>query len=259
MARSPRRRTSLGHILHVRLPVIRGLIKRRLLVNFRVDPTVMRRFLPSQFEPKLHDGYAIAGICLIRLEQVRPAGIPSLFGISSENAAHRVAVTWRNSAGKQEQGVFIPRRDTGSVLNHAAGGRIFPGEHHLADFDVEDSGERIAFEMRSRDGTVRVTLQGRDCDSLPASSCFHSLADSSDFFEGGSLGYSVTRDPKRLDGLSLKTTEWRVRPLKVENVESSLFANTAVFPEGSVEFDHALIMRDIQHEWHQAEDMIAQS
>src|SRR6186713_1755384 len=113
----------------MRLPVINGLIRRRLLVNFRVDAEVMRRFLPTPFRPKLHQGYAIAGICLIRLEQIRPKWLPQYLGISSENAAHRIAVLWDEASGAEREGVFIPRRDTGSWMNHLAGGRLFPGEH----------------------------------------------------------------------------------------------------------------------------------
>ena len=37
----------------MRIPVIEGLIKRRLLINFRVDPVVMQKMLPSPFRPKL--------------------------------------------------------------------------------------------------------------------------------------------------------------------------------------------------------------
>lgn len=70
-----------------------------------------------------------------------------------------------------------------------------------------------------------------------------------------SVGYSVTSDPGRLDGLKLRTTEWRVEPLDVSNVQSSYFSNENKFPKGSVEFDHALIMRNIEHEWHSEEDL----
>lgn len=240
----------------MRLPAIRGLIKRRMLVNYRVEPAVMKRFLPPPFEPKLHRGYAVAGVCLIRLEQIRPAGFPRFLGISSENAAHRVAVTWTDTSGAPQEGVFIPRRDTGSLLNYLAGGRIFPGEHHLADFEVEDDNKQVNFSMRSRDGGVVVRLRGSDSDVLPSSSCFSSMAEASKFFEGGSLGFSVTRDAGRLDALRLCTSDWRVRPLNVEHVESSLFSDESVFPAGSVEFDHALMMRDIPHEWHQSDDML---
>jgi hypothetical protein len=59
--------------------------------------------------------------------------------------------------------------------------------------------------MQSRDSAVSVRVVGHDADSLPPSSCFTSLNDASAFFEGGSLGYSVTPDGQRLDGLLLRT------------------------------------------------------
>jgi hypothetical protein len=88
------------------------------------------------------------------------------------------------------------------------------------------------------------------------SSCFESLAESSAYFESGSVGYSVTRDCCRLDGIRLQTDEWKVRPLAVEHVESSFFSDETVFPAGSVTFDHALIMRDLCHQWHGESDML---
>jgi hypothetical protein len=78
----------------------------------------MKRALPAPFRPKLHRGYAIAGICLIRLERIRPVVFPSFCGISSENAAHRMAVLWDEPSGGSREGVFIPRRDTDSGTLH---------------------------------------------------------------------------------------------------------------------------------------------
>jgi uncharacterized protein YqjF (DUF2071 family) len=223
-----------------------------------VDAEVTRRFLPAPFRPKLHNGYAVAGICLIRLEQIRPRWLPSFFGMASENAAHRIAVLWDDDAGRESEGVFIPRRDTGSLLNHLAGGRLFPGEHHLADFHVTDDGSRVTMAIRARDERMAVDLRAQQSESLPSSSCFASLQESSAFFAGGSVGYSVTHDHARLDGIRLHTHDWRVHPLAVERVHSTFFADASVFPAGSVAFDHALIMRDIGHEWHEVTDMFTE-
>jgi hypothetical protein len=238
----------------MRIPVIKGRIKRRVLVNFRASPGVVQRILPAPFRPKLHDGHAIVGVCLIRLEQIRPIGVPGFLGISSENAAHRIAVEW-NENGMTREGVFIPRRDTGSVLNRLAGGRLFPGEHHAAEFQVVDDGKSIDFHMQSRDGEVEVRVTGKDGTALPTTSCFKSVRDASAYFEGGSLGYSVTREEGRLDGLTLRTLEWRVAALEVSKVHSSFFADEERFPAGSIKFDHALIMRDLAREWHKADDL----
>ena len=226
-----------------------------MLVNFRVEPEVMRRLLPNRFRPKLHKDYAVAGICLIRLEHIRPKLLPPIAGLSSENAAHRVAVLWEDENRRLQEGVFIPRRDTDSLMNHWAGGRIFPGEHHRASFTTHQSESEISLEMKSEDERVAVRIAGSITDKLPGSSIFSSLAEASSFFEKGSLGYSVTSSSNRLDGLKLETKQWRVEALDVCDVSSSYFGNESLFPRGSVAFDHALIMRNIEHEWHSAPDL----
>jgi hypothetical protein len=109
--------------------------------------------------------------------------------------------------------------------------------------------------MKSQDGNVAVRISGSITENLPETSIFSSLSEASSFFEKGSLGYSVTGDANRLDGLTLETKQWRVEALNVKEVSSSYFANESLFPRGSVEFDHALIMRDIEHEWHSAPDL----
>ncbi len=232
----------------MQLPKVHGVIGRRLLVNFRVEPDVIQRQLPSPFRPKLHDGHAVAGICLIRLENIRPKRFPRILGLSSENAAHRIAVVWDDDEGPHE-GVCIPRRDTGSLINHLAGGRLFPGEHQRATFRVEDSDERIAIEMTSADGQVRLDVAGRVAAEMPTTSIFRTISDASSFFEPGAVGYSVTSG-RRLDGVVLKTHSWSVAPLLIERVNSTYFADETVFPAGAVSFDCALIMRNIAHEWH---------
>ena len=103
------------------LPVIQGVIARRVLVNYRVRPAALRSLLPAPFEPKTIDGWGMAGICLIRLKHLRPRGVPAALGFSSENAAHRIAVVW-DAGGSLEEGVFVRRRDTSAWWNVLAGG-----------------------------------------------------------------------------------------------------------------------------------------
>jgi hypothetical protein len=214
----------------------------------------MQKQLPARFRPKLHNGFAVAGICMIRLEHIRPKLMPELIGVDSENAAHRVAVLW-DEEGQTKEGVFISRRDTNSKLNLLMGGRVFPGEHHESTFEVHEDGDAINIRMQSLDDAVSVVLEGRIEDRLPSNSIFSSLAEASSFFEGGAVGYSVTHDDDRLDGLKLKTREWRVEPLAVQQVYSSYFSDETKFPQQSVEFDHALMMRNVAHEWQAVDDL----
>jgi len=64
------------------------------------------------------------------------------------------------------------------------------------------------------------------------------------------LGYSPTNTETNFDGLELRTDSWSVQPLAIRDVQSSFFDDRETFPEGSVAFDNALLMRGIDHEWH---------
>jgi len=240
----------------MRIPVVRGLIDRRILVNFRVEPGVLAGLLPAPFRPKLVNGVGIAGICLIRLKHVRPRFLPGFVGVSSENAAHRIAVEW-DADGATRHGVYIPRRDTSSRFNALVGGRLFPGIHHHAGFHVDERDGRYRLAIDADDGSMHVAVEGRACDELPASSVFRDLGEASEFFRCGSLGYSPDARGNSCEGLELRTFGWNMAPLAVESVESSYFEDRELFPAGSVEFDSALLMRGIEHEWHVASGIAA--
>jgi len=225
-----------------------GIIDRRMLVNFRVRPDALSKLLPPYFRPKLVNGWGVAGICLIRLKDIRPRGFPAACGLTSENAAHRIAVEW-DEDGIIREGVFIPRRDTSSVLQVFAGGRLFPGVHHVADFVAIEAHDNFELRMRSHNGAAWVELRARRGSQIPDTSIFPSLVEASEFFARGSIGYSATQNPNCCDGLELHTSRWHVEPLEVQSVKSSFFDDANRFPDGTVHFDCALLMRNIEHEW----------
>ena len=230
----------------MRIPVIRGVIERRILVNFRVDPAALAAVLPLPLQPKLVGGYGIGGICLIRLREIRPRLVPKAFGVRSENAAHRIAVEWPGGG----EGVFVPRRDTSSRLNSLAGGRLFPGVHHLSRFTVEETLTDYTVGIRDSSGALLLEVRAAAANELPSSSVFGSMDAASAFFQAGSVGFSPSREANVLDGLELRTTSWHMEPLVVSHVSSGYFEDAARFPPGSVAFDSAFLMRQIEHEWH---------
>ncbi|MGK2862664.1 MAG: DUF2071 domain-containing protein, partial [Chitinophagaceae bacterium] len=230
----------------MKIPTIQGIIDRRILVNYIVEPDVVRKIVPAPFRPKIFKNKAVVGICLIRLKHIRPKGFPNFIGISSENGAHRIAVEWTENEEIKE-GVYIPRRDTSSLLNSLAGGRIFPGRHYHAKFDVKEENGHYHIAFKSSDGTT-ILIDGDKNETLNSGSIFQNLEEASSFFEGGSVGYSPDGD--KFDGLKLKTFNWKVEPLIVTRLQSSYFENEGIFPKGSVQFDNALLMTRIKHEWH---------
>ena len=234
----------------MKIPTIKGIIDRRMLVNFTIDPEVAKRVIPPPFTPKIVSGKAIGGICLIRLKQVRPKGLPAFTGFGSENGAHRFAVEWVEN-GEIKEGVYIPRRDTSSAFNTLAGGRVFPGKHFRAKFDVKENHPNYHVAFESSDGTS-ISVDATITDALNAGSVFKDLNTASEFFKAGATGFSPNGN--KYEGLYLDTDQWEVQPLEVSRVSSSYFEDEQVFPKGSVNFDNALLMTNVSHEWSSVSD-----
>ena len=102
---------------------------------------------------------------------------------------------------------------------------------------------RFPFTIRNQFTTALSTLQAANVLRVEL------LNYQRDFFKNGSVGYSPDKIGETFDGLELKTHNWEVSPLVVSKVTSSFFEDKSVFPDGSVTFDNALLMRNIGHEW----------
>ncbi|TJZ51813.1 hypothetical protein FAZ15_19900 [Sphingobacterium olei] len=229
----------------MRIPIIQGIIERRLLINFVAEPEYVQRILPPPFRPKIYRSKAVVGICLIRLKNIRPKGLPKFMGVNSENGAHRIAVEWDEN-GEIKEGVFIPRRDTSSKLNALVGGRLFPGKHFFAKFNVNEQDGHYHVDFTSSDNTY-IHIDAKHSECFDKNSIFKTLKDASEFFKAGSIGYSP--NGRAFDGLELDTYKWKISPLEVEKVKSSFFDDRDIFPTGTVQFDNALLMEKIEHQW----------
>jgi hypothetical protein len=235
--------------VNLRLPVLEGIIARRLLLNYRVRPDLLEPMLPPPFRPQRVAGWGMAGLCLIRLEDMRVKGLPAVTGLNSENVAHRIAVEWDDDDEGLRTGVFILQRHTNSRLNELVGGRLFPGVHQRASFACRETERRYKIEIEDEAGGRLVRTMARRTAGWPATSVFPTLAEASEFYRCGGCGWSLDR-ANTCEGMELKVNDWRVEPLQVEQLESRFFDDSNRFPAGSIEFDGALLMRGVQHEWH---------
>ena len=222
-------------------------IERRLLVNYRIDPEVVQRKLPAPFRPQLVSGWAVGGVCFIRLGGLRPAHFPEAIGLTTENVAHRFAVEWDDDKGTHV-GVFIPRRDSDSRLTVLAGDRVFPGIHRLARFGVEEDGPTLRIAVASRDGSLELSVTAHESAAL-RSELFGSLESAIDFFRQGSLGYSPSGPARGLTGVRLECRQWDARPVCVDSMTSTMFDDADTFPKGSCTLDFGLVMRDLRARW----------
>jgi hypothetical protein len=240
------------------LDTVHGIIDRRVLLNYRIEPGALQRVLPPPFQPKLYGSHGVGGVCLIRFKQLRPRFMPAWLGLGSENAAHRIAVQWEQD-GELREGVFIPRRDTNSWFNKVLGGRVFPGIFQRSRFEASESDSRVSLRIVRTDGGTEIAFAGHVAETLPPTSIFPSTEAAAGFFSLGATGYSATYTEGHYHGMELHSLNWTVSPLAIEQAQSCFFDDQQRFPRGSAELDCALLMRGIEHEWHSRPDLYLSS
>lgn len=233
--------------------IIKGIIERRILINYRISPDTLAGILPEPFQPKLVKGYGMGGICLIRFKKMRPKGLPEFMGTSSENGTHRLCVEWRDGS-ELRNGIYIEQGFTNSRLHEFAGGKIFPRRLKYSSFKVKEGDGRYRVSFKSNEGDF-VEVDVRETPDFAENSLFKTIDEASADFQKGRIGFSPQKDGKGFDGVQLNTTNWEVSPLAVESVKSSFFLNEEYFPNGSIEFDHALLMKNIEHNWQDVESI----
>ncbi len=202
----------------------------------------------------MYESRGVGGVCMVRFRQLRPRFVPAWLGLSSESAAHRIAVQWEQN-GEHWEGVFFPPRDTSAWFNRTFGGRIFPGLFQRSRFEVRESETAVSIRIIRADGGTEMAFAGRVADALPATSIFPSLDDAAGFFSLGATGYSATGTEGRYHGMELHSLNWSVTPLAIDEAQSCFFNDDKRFPPGSIELDCALLMRGIEHEWRSRSDL----
>lgn len=215
-----------------KIPEMHGQIERRLLVTYRADPDVVAGLLPAPYRPQIVDGWALAGMCLIRLGHLVLRGKPQWGGNHPEDAAHRIAMEWDTPGGTQT-GVYIVRRDSNSLSNVLAAGCIYPGRHNRSRFVVNESPEEIRIYCRALDASVEFDVHVRLTETLEGSKLFRDVTEASAFF-----GQDATD--------AGEDAAWTMHPASVLAASSSYFGNAERFPRGSIEVDSALVMRPIE-------------
>jgi hypothetical protein len=158
--------------------------------------------------------------------------------VRTENAAHRVAVEWDTRHGVAT-GVYVPMRVSGSRLTTLLGGRVVPGLHRLARFDLGGRDGRYEVAIESGHG-LSVDVVATESDHV-TSAVFDDLDTASHFFESAPIGWSPDHRG-RLEGMRMTVSWWRVRPLRIESMASSWFDDPTRFPPGSLQLDCGLLM-----------------
>jgi len=221
-------------------PAIRGVVDRRILINYRVPIASLEDEVPDPFRPtEVADGWGFGSVCIMRLKNERPRFVPSMFGTSLETITHRISVERDDGDGTMSC-VYVPRRDTPSQMGSLVVGGLMPGMGNNVSLETDERGDRHHVRVDCGEGSVRASVE--EGGALPSDSVFDSVQEAKGFFLEACVRYSPSGT--RHEAVEFCPYNRNMSALKPINVESRHFEGI----EGS-ELDSAFLMKGIKHEW----------
>jgi uncharacterized protein YqjF (DUF2071 family) len=133
-----------------------------LSFNWAVEPARLAALLPAPLQPELHRGCAWVQVLISSLRELRPQGLPALFGVCFHQVSYRAAVRFRDAAGEWRRGGYFVKSETDDAVMRAVGNR-------LAEFKFHDFGAAAVVMVRQGPTlSVGVDPQGAAAGRLAA-------------------------------------------------------------------------------------------
>jgi len=151
-------------------------------LNYAVDVDAVRTLLPRPLEPEIHEGTAWVQLLVSRLREMRPQGLPPLFGVNFHQASYRVAVSYKSLSGRVRRGGYFIRSETDHGVMRALGNRLLEFRFHdfgLAKMGLTRRGERLTLSIAptvgAPHGEVDVDFDTRPGQAAPRGSVWRSI------------------------------------------------------------------------------------
>ncbi|HEY0158706.1 MAG TPA: hypothetical protein VGF28_15590 [Thermoanaerobaculia bacterium] len=224
------------------IPAVRAVLAERYILNFRMRPDAMRRFLPVPWlEPAEVGGYAVASFCMLDLRNITVAPLPALAGLSSLSCAPRYAVT-DTSSGAAKPAVFVTERYTNSSLGSWFTSLGFSAPHPHVDAAIVREGDAVRLSVADRDRqlfSARVTA-GETRDSIFTAKSF------ADFIAQGVSSYGLSIHGNRLTRVDLHKNDGTYEPLEALHFSGPVVEE---WVNAGAVLDSAFRTSDGQYEW----------
>jgi hypothetical protein len=112
---------------------------------------------------------------------------------------------------------------------------------------VHDTGSELRIKVRGR-GALEIEVTAHSSDTS-SSSLFCTVDEESCFYQDACIAYSPNLRRRVIEAVELEGERWTGTPMEVEHFRSSVFDDTAIFPQGSWSLDSAMLVRNASAEW----------
>jgi hypothetical protein len=226
-----------------------------LSINYAVDADALARLLPAPLEPEVHRGTAWVQLLVSSLRDMRPQGLPSLFGVCFYQVSYRAAVTFTARGGERRRGGYFIRSETNHPVMRAVG-------NALTEFRFHDFGAAEIVMLRKRDrlvvgvdpeppfpgGKVAGVFDTRPLEGPPPGSAWRSLDDLREPLVECYDAFGVDAEQGFVYVLTIDRDPWNPRFVRPEQLYAE-WADRGPLAGATVRLDSVLHVRECGYRW----------
>ena len=226
-----------------------------LSINYRVQPDALAALLPAPLEPEIHKGRGWVQVLVSSLRDLRPPGLPALFGTCFYQVSYRAAVRYRDAGGTSRRGGYFVRSETNHPVMRAVGNALAEFKFHdfgAADVVMLRDGDRLTVgvdpEPAFPDGRLVTVVDTRHRTAPPPGSSWSSLAELHDPLVECYDALGVDAEQGHLYILTIDRDPWNARFVEPQSVYSEYF-DTGPLGQGAAEMDSVLHLEECRYRW----------
>ena len=226
-----------------------------LSINYRVDPSALSPLLPAPLEPEVHKGHGWVQVLMSSLRDMRPPGIPSLFGTCFYQVSYRAAVRYRDAVGAWRRGGYFVRSETNHPVMRAVGNALAEFKFHdfgAADMVMLRDGDHLTVgvdpEPGFPDGRLVSVVDTRPLASPPAGSLWSSLGELHEPLVECYDALGVDAAEGHLYILTIDRDPWNARFVAPANLYCEYF-DTGPLGRGASSLDSVLHLEECRYRW----------
>lgn len=213
-----------------------GHLVRRIMINYRVELSVIRERLPTPFQPRVIGGYGVAGLdwCWL-VPKSRWRRKASLM------LCHRIEAMVPHD-NRQRVGAYVLRCDVAPTIGSTSLRTIFPAVTHRTPLSWEVTEDGVHHLRMGRRQHPQIQIRAQESHRFPFDTIMSELDLASAFFERGKAWFAPKYGRTLFAQRNWVFDQWHVHPLRIDRLEAPYFRRVMRLPKRACFFDHALLM-----------------
>jgi Uncharacterized conserved protein (COG2071) len=226
---------------------VEAFFKSSLVLTFAIPKEQIQHLIPECLQlDTFNNKWAFIAVAMVQTQNLRPKGIPQIFGSDFFLIGYRVFVRFTNNAGKNLRGLYILKSETDKKKMQFLG-NIFT-HYNYTTTDIRQVKQGSTMEISSIKSGFKILVEnsGNDNTLLPDESPFANWKEARRFAGPLPFTFSYMPGSKKVLIIEGVRENWTPTPLKVLSYNFSFLDNMNLT---EIKLANAFIIESIPYYW----------